>query len=318
MSSIPGLIVRRLLIAIPTLLIVATLTFFLMKAVPGSPAAAVLGTNATPQQYERIEDQLGLNRPVLDQYGSYMGDLLTGDLGRSYVSNQPVSKLVSDRLPVTLSLAAVATLLSLVVGVLVGTFAAIRGGIVDRIVTTGSGLGLALPSFWVAVLLALVFSIKLGWFPATDYIRFGDSPWEWLRHIVLPVLALAFVQVATIARQTRSEMIRVLDQDFIRTLRANGLSRRSVIWKHGLRNAAVPVVTVMGLQFVAVFGGAIIIERVFALPGVGTLTLNSATTNDLPIVQGVVVTTAAMVLVVNLLIDVLYWMLQPQARRAPR
>lgn len=314
--SLLTMIARRIAIAIPMLLVVATVTFLLMQLIPGSPAAAILGTNATPEQYTRIEDQLGLNDPLIQQYGRFMGDLVRGDLGTSYIGGQSVTDLVMGRLPVTLSLAIAATFVSLVAGVLIGTFAATRGGIVDRLVTSISGLGLAIPSFWLAVVLLLFFSIRLGWFPSTGYVGLTNSPWEWFRHVALPVTALATVQVATIARQTRSEMVRVFEQDFIRTLRASGISRHSLVWKHALRNASIPVVTVMGLQFVAVFGGAVIIERVFALPGVGTLTLNAANSTDVPIVLGVVVVTAAMVLVVNLLIDILYWLLQPRVRGA--
>ena len=316
MRSLVTLVLRRIAVAIPMLLAVATVTFLLMQLVPGSPAAAILGTNATPEQYERIENKLGLNDSLIQQYGRFMSNLVRGDLGKSWVGGQSVTELVTSRLPVTLSLAVLATGIALVVGILIGSFSAIKGGTADRAMTSASGLGLAVPSFWLAGVLVLLFSVQLGWLPATGYVAFADGPSAWLQHMILPVAALALVQIATIARQTRSEMIRVLDQDFIRTLRATGIPRRSVIWKHGLRNASIPVVTVLGLQFVAVFGGAVIIERVFALPGVGSLTLDAATSNDAPVVIGVVVITAAMVLLVNLVIDVAYWVLQPRIRFA--
>jgi len=308
------LVIRRLLLGIPLVLIVATVAFFLVQLTPGSPAAAVLGTQATPEAVARFEASLGLDRPVLEQYAEYMGQLLTLNLGESWLTRESVSSLLASRLPVTVSLATLATIVAMVIGILIGTVAAVRGGVLDRILTAVSGFGLALPNFWLASILVLVFSLELGWFPATGYVDFARNPAAWALHLVLPVTTLAVAMVASFARQTRTGMLEQLSSDYVRTLVGAGTSRTSVIWRHTLRNAAGPVVNTAGLLFVGVLGGAVIIEQVFALPGIGRVIVQSASTRDLPVLLGAVVVSAIVVLAINILVDVIVALLNPRAR----
>ena len=309
-------IARQGLEAIFLVLLVASVSFFLIQLTPGTPASVILGTSATPDAIAELNHKLGLDRPVLVQYAEYMGQLLRLDLGRSFLNNQPVGAVVMSRLPVTMSLALLAMLVSTTIGILVGTAAAIRGGRLDGTATFASGVGLALPSFWVAALLVLVLSLQLHWFPATGYVPPTKSVTEWLSHLVLPVAALSVVQVAAITRQTRTAVVVEAGRDYVRALLAAGVSRRSVVWKHLLRNASIPVVTTLGIQFVAVLGGAVVIEYFFALPGIGSLVVSAASTHDLPMVQGVVVASAIVVVIVNLVIDLLLRALSPTERRA--
>jgi len=310
------LVIRRVLLGIPLVLVVATVAFFLVQFTPGSPAAAVLGTQATPEAIARFEESLGLNRPLLVQYAEYMGRLITFNLGESWLTRESVGSLLASRLPVTVSLAVLATLVAMVIGILIGTAAAVRGGAVDRVLTAASGFGLALPNFWLASILVLLFSLRLGWLPATGYVDFLRDPGAWAAHLVLPVTTLAVAMVASFARQTRTGMIEQLSSDYVRTLDGAGTSRTSIIWRHTLRNAAAPVVNTAGLLFVGVLGGAVIIEQVFALPGIGRVIVQSASTRDLPVLLGAVVVSAIVVLIVNILVDVIVALLNPRARTA--
>jgi peptide/nickel transport system permease protein len=308
------LILRRVLLGVPLVLIVATVAFFLVQLTPGSPAAAVLGTQATPEAIVRFEESLGLSRPVFVQYAEYMGHLLTLNLGESWLTGEPVRDLLASRLPVTVSLAVLATLVAMTLGIAVGTGAAVRGGWVDRVLTGGSGIGLAVPNFWLASILVLVFSLGLGLVPATGYVPFATDPSQWLNHLILPVATLAIAMVASFARQTRTSMLEQLSSDYVRTLRGVGTPARSIIWRHTLRNAAAPVLNTAGLQFVGVLGGAIVIEQVFALPGLGRAIVQSASSRDLPVLLGAVVVSAIVVLIVNILVDVAVAVLNPRAR----
>jgi peptide/nickel transport system permease protein len=309
-------LLRRLLEAILLVFLVASASFILIHLAPGSPADIILGTNATPEGIAKINHALGLDQPLFFQYVTYITSLARFDLGSSVINNLPVGAIVWSRLPVTMSLAVMATILSSAVGILAGAVAATRGGILDKVLTTLSGVGLALPTFWVGAALVLVFGLTLRLLPGAGYTQPGDSLAGWLGHMILPVTALSLGQVAGIARQTRGAMLTEAERPYVRALLAAGVGRRSIVWKHMLRNAAIPVVTTLGLQFVGVLGGAVVIEYLFALPGIGSALLSAATSHDIPILQGLVVLSAVIVLVVNLLVDLLVVFLSPKARRA--
>lgn len=311
-----GVILRRIAIAIPLLFVVATISFALVHLLPGDPGRAVLGISASAQQVKEIDHQLGFDRPVLTQYVSWLGAAVRGDLGRSIRDQRSVTADLSARIPVTISLALGATLLATIVGIGFGMLSAIRGGWADRTGQSIVALGIAVPNFWLAVLLVELFSIRLRLLPAVGYDSFTQSPSQWLRYMALPIIAIGVGGMTGIARQTRAAMLDVLSRDYVRTLAAAGLSRRSILFKHGLRNAAIPVVTNVGFAFMGMLGGAVIIEPLFVLPGVGQWTLTVIGNHDLPEIEGVVVYTTAIVLLVNLLVDVASAWLNPKMRRA--
>jgi peptide/nickel transport system permease protein len=306
---------RRLIVAIPLIFVVASISFLFVLITPGSPASIILGTQATPQGIKQINHELGLDKPVLTQYLHYLSQLAHFTLGHSVLNNQSVMSLLVPRLQVTLSEAVLATVVSAVIGMWWGTLAATRRGWVDRVMTPISGLGLAMPSFWLGTILVLLFAIRSHVLPATGYVAVQTSPLQWARHLVLPVLALSLPLVAAITRQTRTQMMVELEKDYVRALRAAGVPRWSIVWRHALRNASIPVVTTLGLQFVGVLGGAVIVEQVFSLPGLGSLVLQATTTHDIPVVQGVVVASAVIVMAVNVLLDVVLIALSPKMRR---
>jgi len=308
-------IARRLAISVPILLVVATLSFALVHVLPGDPGRVVLGTSATAEQVRAVNQQLGYDRPLVEQYTSWLGDAVQGDLGTSIINGRAVSDDLNSRIPVTLSLAIGATLLSAVLGIALGMVSAIRGGWADRAGQGLAALGLAIPNFWLAVLLVLVFAIKLKWLPAVGYVSYEDSVGQWARYLILPVLAVGVSGITGIARQTRGAMLDVLSRDYIRTLAAAGVPRRSILLKHALRNASIPVISNIGFTFISMLGGAVIIERLFNLPGIGQWTLAVVDNHDLPEIQGVVVYSTAIVLVVNLLADVGAAWLNPKVRR---
>jgi peptide/nickel transport system permease protein len=306
---------RRLLVAIPMLLVIASLAFLLVSLIPGDPAVSILGQDATPAQVAALRESLGLNRPLIVQYGDWMLHALRGDLGTSIQSGRPVVGLIAERLPVTISIAILGVIVTIVIGVLLGLLSALRGGWIGKTAQVVSVLGVSVPGFWLGILLVLVFSVTLSLLPATGYVPITDSPGEWLRSLVLPVITVALAGVAAIARQTRASMNDALSKDYIRTLLASGTPRRTIIFKHALRNASIPVVTSVGFQFITIFGGAFIIEQVFALPGLGQLTVSAVSNHDIPLIQGVVLLSAVLVIVVNLVVDLLYSWLNPKVRR---
>lgn len=307
-------IARRLLIAIPTVLIVCTFTFLLVQLVPGNVADYILGKTATPASVQKLDAQLGLTKPVLDQYFSWLGGALHGNFGVSYITGQTVSSALSEALAPTLSLALVATIAILVLGQALGTIAAVRGGKLDSILQALSGLGMAIPNFWLAALLVVAFALELKIFPATGYTALGVSPSQWLIGLVLPVTAIALSGLAQIVLQARASVLDVLSKDFVRTLQAGGVPRRRILFKHVLRNSAIPVTTVAGLSFVFLLGGVIVIETIFNIPGMGSLMINSVDRHDLPVLQGAVIYFAIIVVVVNLAVDLLTAWLDPRVR----
>lgn len=309
-------ILRRLAFAVPLLWVVATLSFFLVSFIPGDPAATILGESATPADVAQLRQQLGLDRPLIVQYLSWLGNMLTGDFGTSIITRETTWAAIAPALPITTTIAVLATFFAFIFGTTLGTIAVIRGGLVDRLVRVFAGISNALPNFWFAVLLILIFALKLRWLPAVNWVSFSDSPIDWVKSWILPVAAVSLAGSATVARQARAALLTTLSRDYVRTLLAAGIGRRSVLFRHALRNAAAPVLTVLGFQFIGLLGGSIIVEQVFALQGLGNLVQRAISTKDVPIVQGVVMFAAVMVVIVNLAIDIFYAWLNPKVRTA--
>ena len=308
------LVRRRLLLAIPQLLIVSSLTFVLVSLSPGDPARTILGLQATPESIERLRGALGLDHPVWVQYWDWLVRALHGDLGSSITSQQHVTEAIAQRMPVTLSLVLGALLVTSIVGVGIGVLSALRGGPAVKVLDSLALAGFAVPSFWLATGLIAIFAVKLKLFPAVGYVPFGDSPSDWLRSLVLPIISLAVAGAAVVARQTREAMTSVIGSEYVRMARVHGVRLPSLVLRYELRNAAIPVVTVIGTQFVGLLAGTVFVEKVFALPGLGSLMVEAALTHDLPILQGVTVTFTLMVIGVNLLIDLLYSWLNPKVK----
>jgi len=309
------LVTQRLLALVPLLFIVSVLTFSFTSLLPSDPVDLILGDVGTNEQYEMLRERLGLNEPVVTRYFIWLGKALQGDLGTSFFNSVSVMEAVMQRLPVTLSLTAAAALIALVVGIAAGIAAALRPrSWVDRFATLGATFGQAIPNFWFGLILVAIFAVNLRWFPATGFTPITQSPWEWLRSIILPSIALGTASSAAIARQVRSAMVGVLQQDYIRAARAQGLSTRRIIFRHALTNALVPVVAVLSFQTTVLLGGALVVEQVFAINGLGTLAIGAVRQQDIPMIQGLVLVMVALVVVVQLLTDIIYGLLNPKAR----
>lgn len=309
-------IARRVAIAVPLLLAVATVTFFIVNVLPGDVAQTVLGEEATAEQLARVRAELGLDQPLLVQFWDWLVNAAQGDLGSSLITGLDVTTQLNQRLPVTLSLALGATIVSALVGIALGVLSAVRGGATDKSARTITSVAMAIPGFWLAGLLVLAFAVGMGLFPATGYTSPTTSVGGWLKSMALPVTAVSLASIAGIARQARGAMLQVQSSDYIRTLRATGVPRRTIILKHGLRNAGIPVVTILGLEFATVLSSAVIVEQVFALPGISQLVLGAVFDRDVPVILGVVVYAALIVLIVNLLIDLCYLWLNPKERHS--
>lgn len=296
--------------------LVGTVVFFLVQLNPVDPTAALLGDEATEESIDAKREELGLNRPLLVQYGSWIADAAQGDLGKSWFTGEEVTTLLFRRAKVTFSVVFGAMFISLVLGVSLGVMAAIKAGRwQDRVVTVVSSLGIAVPNFWVAIVLAAIFAVRLGWFPALWSINRVDTVWGWIYTIILPCVALGTASSAAIARQTRSAMIGVLQQDYIRTALAKGLPVRRVIGRHALRNAAIPVVTLLGFQLSALIGGSIFVEFIFNIPGLGTEGVDSVQRKNTPVTLGFVMITTTVVVIANILLDMSYAFLNPKVRK---
>jgi peptide/nickel transport system permease protein len=307
-------LVKNILRAIAVLLVVTFATFLLMYGNAQGIARSVLGLNATEEGVQAEVVKLGLDQPLLVQYWNWVRHAITGDLGRSLYTGQSVTDALSTRVPVTLSVAVITLLLTVVFSVLLGVIAAVRGGATDRTVQVVSVLGAAIPGFIVAIVLVFVFAIALRWFPATGYIPIGKSVSGWTKSIVLPVIALLVGAVAGAAAQFRTAMLDQAGKDYVRTLRAHGISEGKIVWRHVLRNSAGPGMIALSLTMIALLGGTIFIESIFALPGIGELSISAGSISDVPMVMGVVLFMVVMVLVVNLLADVAIYFLNPKAR----
>lgn len=305
---------RRVASGVFLLFSISILTFALMFGSTKNVASNLLGESASQEQIAALNHELGLDRPLTTQYLDWLSGALRGDLGKSWTSNVRIGEELQRRLPVTLSIVVVSIALMTVLAALLGIAAAVRGGWLDRVIQVGSVVGFAMPNFWLALLLVIFFAINLRWLPATGYVSITASPQAWAASLVLPVLALAFSGIASASQQVRGAIIDALRQDYVRTLRARGVSRRSILFRHALRNAMPAALTVLSVQFIALLGGAAIIERVFAIPGMGSLTVTSALGGDVPMLMGIVVTLVVLVILVNVAIDVINAWVNPKVR----
>jgi len=310
-----GYIFRRIIGLIPVLLLVGVTAFFLVHIIPGDPAAVMLGADATPQQIEQIRQDMGLNKPLYVQFAIWIGKVVRGDLGESYFLGRSVSSALIERLPATISLAVVSLCIAVLIGVPAGIVAAIKQNkIMDQAVMVMALIGVSVPSFWLGLTLMLIFSVNLRWFPSGGYVPLTQNFLQGLRCMIMPAFALGFMQAALIARMARSSMLEVLRQDYIRTARSKGLKERLVILRHALKNAMIPVLTVIGIAFGVLLGGAIIVETVFTYPGVGRLVVKAVQRRDYPLVQGALLLISSIYVIVNLLVDILYPMLDPRIK----
>lgn len=307
-------LVGRLAVAVPTVLVVVTLTFLLLQLTPGDPASFILGAGATPEQVAQLTRQLGLDRPLAEQYVTWLTQALRGDFGQSSASNMPALEVVLRALPVTLSVALVSLVLTVVLGIALGLSAAVRGGVWDRVVQNVCSLAMAVPNFWLAVLLIYLLAIRTEMFYATGYVPLTQSPVLWFFHVMLPALAIALTTVGQVAFHSRASFTDTLSKDFLRTLRATGLSRSRILGKHVLRNGLVPVMAVLGMTFVFMLGGVVVIESIFNLPGLGALMIQSVNTHDLAVVQAAVVAFTILVILVHLATDLMVTWLDPRGR----
>ncbi|WP_374975812.1 ABC transporter permease [Microbacterium trichothecenolyticum] len=307
-------ILRRVLSGVILIAVISFLAFVLLYAAGGDIARRILGENATAETVAKKTEQLGLDQPLLQQYWNWVTSALTGDMGRSWFTGELVSTSVSNRLAVTLSIVIGATLVSAVIAVVLGILAARRGGWVDGSVQVISLIGFAIPGFLIALGLVLVFAINLGWFKATGYVPLTTSVAGWLSSVTLPIVALSIGAIAAVSQQVRGSVIDAVSRDYVRTLRSRGLSTNSVVYRHVLRNAGGPALAVLAVQFIGLLGGAVIVEQVFAIPGMGQLTVRATTLGDIPVVMGVVIAFAIIVVIVNLLIDLAQAALNPKVR----
>src|SRR6185503_17132320 len=308
-------LVRRVLAVIPVMIVVVTIVFLLIHLIPGDPVAVILGPDATPAQMEATRTQLGIDRPLHEQLISFYGRVLRGDLGRSYFLNRPVTQALWERAEPTALLTFSALLVAVVIGVPSGLIAgAYRGSAWDRVLMFGALLGVCIPGFWLSLNFIYLFAVRLGWLPAGGYTSLFVDPWAALRYMILPAVSLGFNQSALIARIARSCMLEVLQQDYIRTARAKGLSQGVVVSIHAFRNALVPVVTVIGITMAILIGGAVVTEIVFNIPGLGRLVVSAILRRDYPVVQGVILVTAVAYVLINLGVDLVYALLDPRIR----
>ena len=308
-------LLRRLLALVPVMLVVVTIVFFLIHLIPGDPVAVILGPEANAQQIDDARRELGLDRPLHEQLVRFYARLLRGDLGRSYFLDRPVTTALLERAEPTLVLMAGALFVAVLIGVPSGIVAgAYPGSGWDRLLMTAALLGVCVPGFWLSLNFIYLFSVRLGWLPVAGYASVFSDPVAALRHMLLPAVSLGFNQSALIARIARSCMIEVLRQDYIRTARAKGLAERSVIYLHAFRNALVPVVTVIGITMAILIGGAVVTEIVFNIPGLGRLIISAILRRDYPVVQGVVLLTAAAYMLINLAVDMVYEFIDPRIR----
>ncbi|WNM31933.1 ABC transporter permease [Streptomyces sp. Li-HN-5-11] len=305
---------RRLTAGVVLAVMVTMITFFLLSTSFSNVASSIVGDSATPGRIQAQKTQMGLDRPVVVQYLDWLSHAVRGDLGASYFTGEPVRSAIGDRLGVTLSVVLVALLLTAVLGVALGVLAASRGGAVDRVAQGVSLIGHLAPNLLIAVVLVSVLALKLHWFPATGYTPLGDSPARWAAAITIPVAALTAAGVANLTSQVRGAMIDELRKDYVRTLRTRGIPPRSIVLRHALRNAAGPALTVLSLEFVQMFGGALVIEQVFALPGFGTYAFNASLQGDIPIIMGITLFGVLLVVGVNLVVDLANGWLNPKAR----
>lgn len=311
------MVIRRLLLTVPMVFAAAVIVFLILRLVPGDPAAAILGANATPDAIRHVRIELGLSRPIYLQFGTWLSGIGRGDLGHDYITDQSITTEMSSRLPVTLELAAFAFLLAAVVAIPAGVLAAVRrGGWLDRAVQSLSVLGIAVPDFVFGILGILLFALALGVVPSSGFIPFVDAPSDNLRSLILPAASLAAGLAGVLTRVTRGAMLEVLHSDYIRFARALGMSWRSIVFRYALRNAAIPILTVAGMQVGYLIGGTVVVEQLFSIPGIGQLVVDAMLNRNYPVVQACVLIFVVMFILVNLLTDLLYAVMNPKLRKA--
>src|SRR5688572_16685279 len=306
---------RRLLATVPVMIVVAIGVFGLLHVTPGDPAVIIAGDYATTDDIARIRVKLGLDKPFLTQVGIWFGQIVRGDLGTSIFSGLPVTTLIGQRVEATAFLTLYAMVISVLLGVPLGVIAAWKhGSITDRVVMILAVSGFSMPVFWLGFLLVWVFAITAGWLPVQGYVPVAQNFWAALRHLTLPAITLSVIYMALIARMTRASMLGVLAEDYVRTAFAKGLAPRHVLVRHALKNASLPVVTIIGIGFALLIGGAVVTESVFAIPGLGRLTVDAILRRDYPVIQGVILVVSGVYVLINLTIDVLYVVLDPRIR----
>ena len=310
-----GYLIRRILAAVPVMGVVALFVFLLLRLTPGDPAAILAGDNATPEQLDRIRTSLGLNLPLYTQFFTWIGRLLHGDLGVSLISQTPVAKMIASRVEPTIAIAISTIILAIVVAVPLGVVAAWKHGTwIDRFVMGLSVVGFSVPVFVIGYLLIKIFALDLRWLPVQGFRSIDKGFGPFIERLVLPTLTLSFIYIALIARMTRAAMLDVLGEDYVRTARAKGINERGVLLRHALRNAAVPVITVIGTGFALLISGVVVTESVFNLPGIGRLTVDAVLARDYPVIQAMILLTSGIYVAVNLLIDLAYTLLDPRIR----
>ncbi len=310
-----GVAFRRLLSAIPVLLIVSLITFGLMRLIPGDPAAAIAGVAATPAQIEQLRRDLGLDQPLHLQLLDYYQGLARGDLGRSLLLGKGVFAATMERLPVTIGLSLFALAFTLLIGIASGIVAALRqNSWIDQAAMMFAMIGISVPNFFLGLLMIILFAVHLGWLPSGGYVPFGEDPVGWLRSMTMPAFSLALLQAGLLARITRSSMLEVLRQDYIRTAKAKGLPHRKVVLKHALSNALIPIVTVVGIIVSLLLSGAVVTEALFSIPGMGQLLTQAVLSRDYPMVQGGLLLVTTFLVMVNITVDTLYAVLDPRVR----
>lgn len=306
-------IIKRLLSVIPLLLLISIILFFLINILPGDASMSVMGDGADKEYMNRIRAEMGLDKPVVERYFIWVSNIVQGDLGKSLISNQPVIEKVIQRLPVTLELAILAMLISVIIAIPAGIVSAVkRNSIFDIFSSVFSMIGIAMPPFWLGMLLILLLSVTLDILPASGFVKFSEDPLGNLSTMFMPALSIGIAFAASIMRQTRSALLEVLGQDYVMTAYAKGLKDRVVIWKHALRNALIPVVTVVTMQIGRLIGGAVVTETVFALPGIGREIVDSILSRDYPVVMAMILIVATVVVLTNTLVDVLYIFIDPR------
>jgi peptide/nickel transport system permease protein len=308
-------IVRRLLAAVPVLFLVSLIAASIMQLVPGDPAVMIAGQSASDAEIARVRENLGLDRPFVERLWDWYVGLAHGDLGHSLLLNRPVTQAIAERVPVTLALAGFGLFLTIALGVPCGVIAALRQNTwIDQAVLTFALIGVSVPNFWLSLMLIVLFGVMLDWLPAGGYVPFADDPVGWARCLILPGFSLALLQVGLLARITRSTMLEVLRQDYVRTARAKGLPAFMVIGKHALKNVMIPVITVIGISFGLLLSGSVVIETVYSIPGMGRLLANAIFGRDYPLIQGGLLLTAAVLVGLNLVVDLLYAALDPRVK----
>ena len=312
-------LLRRILAVLPVLFVVSLVVFLILRLAPGDPAAVIAGNSATNEDIAKIQVQLGLDRSIPVQYGIWMGNVFQGDLGFSYYLNKPVTELIAQRVEPTLSLAFGTVILAILIAVPLGTLAAWRmGGWLDRLLSGFSVAGFSVPVFVIGYLLIYLFAIRLEWLPVQGYKSLSGTsapgPWAWMRQLILPWMTLAMIYVALIARVTRASVSEALTEDYIRTARAKGITESAVLLRHALANAAVPIVTVVGIGIALLIGGVVVTETVYAIPGLGSLTVDAVLNRDFPVIQGLVLLFSVSYVLINLLVDLSYLVLDPRIR----